>query len=75
MTLRFTGTLTPENNSIVSKNYMVIKNGQTARISFFRKNCAISIKITVKVTVFYTVLPSALTTLADSESAWTACMV
>ena len=57
-TLRFTGTLTPENFSIVSNNCMVMKNGQIARINFFRKNYAIRIKINVKVTVFYTVSPS-----------------
>ena len=58
VTRRFTGILTPENFSIVSNNCMVMKNGHTTRINFFRKNCAISIKINVKVTVFYTVSPS-----------------
>jgi len=75
VTFRFTGTLTPENLSTVNNNYMVMKNGQIALINFFRKNCAMRIKINVKVTVFYTVSPSVLTVLAEAESTKTACMV
>jgi len=68
MTLRFTGTLTPAKISIVNSSYSVMKNGQIARISFFKKNCAIIIKTTAKVSVFYTAAPSDLTVLADSAS-------